>query len=408
MEILFIGRAFNPDKISSIIRDSKNKIGFSNHNFEMSIFSGLSQLRNEMYNINIISVPSVYSFPHNNKSLYTKKENYQIYGLNVASIGFCNLFILNKLQIILSLTFKLIKYFSTNNDSKKVLIINTANIYLLIPFYLLKLTKRNFSSTLILPDIPHFITSIDKQVFLKSKIISLLDKIALNISHKFDSYVFLTENMKQFFDKELKYIVIEGFANINLIKDSQNNDQKQDNYNDIILYTGSLKRKFGIMNLISAFEELKCDDIELWICGSGECESEIIDKSNQNKNIKFWGLVDSNKAIELQQKSTILINPRFNCDEFTKYSFPSKIIEYLLACKPLIMYNLPGIPSEYYDFVYTPKDNSIHELSRLILEVKNLPKDTKLSKALKGRDFVEKYKNSIIQTKKLFDLISEN
>lgn len=406
MEILFIGRVFNPEKISSIIKESKNKIGFANHNFEMSIYSGFRSSSLDNKSLNILSIPAVYSFPHNNKSFYTKNDNFQIYGFNVNSIGFCNLLILNKIQIIISLSFKLIKFLFKNRNSKKVIIVNTADIFILIPFYIAKLLNRNFSSTLILPDIPHFITSLDKKVFLKTKIINLLDSIALKIAHKFDSYVFLTENMKQLFTKKTKFVVIEGFANTNLITSHQIIDNKENISNEILLYTGSLKRKFGIMKLISAFENLDCNDIELWICGSGECEEEIMRKSIINQKIKFLGLVENDRAIELQQKSTILINPRNDCDEFTKFSFPSKIIEYLLACKPLIMYKLPGIPTEYYEFVYIPKDNSINELARLILEVKNLPKDQKFTKALRGREYVIKYKNSEVQTKKILDLIS--
>lgn len=406
MEILFIGRVYNPEKINSISINNKNKIGFSNHNFEMSIFSGLSASSLDKKSINIISIPAVYSFPHNNKTFFTKKDNYQIYDLNVNSIGFCNLFLFNKLQITLSLLLKLIRFIFKNRKSKVAVIINTADIFILIPFYLVKLINRNFSSTLILPDIPHFITSLDKKVFVKTKILSFLDSISLKIAQKFDSYVFLTENMKQLFLNKPKFTVIEGFANINLINNYQTFINKENNSNEVLLYTGSLKRKFGIMNLVNAFKELDCVDVELWICGSGECENEIIKECENNKKIKFFGLVDNIRAIELQNNCTMLINPRRDSDEYTKYSFPSKIIEYLIACKPIIMYRLAGIPDEYYEYVYIPKDNSNEELTKLILEVKNLPKDLKHSKALKGREFVVKYKNSKVQVKKIIDLIS--
>ena len=35
-------------------------------------------------------------------------------------------------------------------------------------------------------------------------------------------------------------------------------------------YTGTLRKIFGIMNLVEAFKMVKDRDVELWICGSGD------------------------------------------------------------------------------------------------------------------------------------------
>ena len=38
------------------------------------------------------------------------------------------------------------------------------------------------------------------------------------------------------------------------------------------------------------------------------------------------------------------VNPRQNNEEFTKYSFPSKTMEYLASGVPVVAYKLDGIP----------------------------------------------------------------
>ncbi|MBP3360682.1 MAG: hypothetical protein J6N52_07515 [Clostridia bacterium] len=47
----------------------------------------------------------------------------------------------------------------------------------------------------------------------------------------------------------------------------------------------------------------------------------------------------------------MLVNPRSATDEFTKYSFPSKTMEYMLSGTPVVMYKLAGIPDEYDEYL---------------------------------------------------------
>ena len=53
-----------------------------------------------------------------------------------------------------------------------------------------------------------------------------------------------------------------------------------------------------------------------------------------------------------------MINPRSTLDDFTKYSFPSKTIEYMYSGTPLLTTRLKGIPNEYFDFVFSAENNT--------------------------------------------------
>ena len=80
-------------------------------------------------------------------------------------------------------------------------------------------------------------------------------------------------------------------------------------------------------------------------------------------------------------------------------------MEYLFAGKSVIMNRLPGIPEEYYEYVYTPYDETISSLTECISMVLNLSKEKRRIKAEKGRKFVIKEKNSLIQTGRILDMI---
>ena len=59
------------------------------------------------------------------------------------------------------------------------------------------------------------------------------------------------------------------------------------------------------------------------------------------------GQVSLNEARALQKTADVLVNPRLNEGEYTKYSFPSKTMEYLSTGRPVVCYKLDGIPDEY-------------------------------------------------------------
>ena len=57
--------------------------------------------------------------------------------------------------------------------------------------------------------------------------------------------------------------------------------------------------------------------------------------------------------------ATLLINPRFSNEEYTKYSFPSKNMEYMASGTPILTTKLPGMPKEYYEYIYLFEEESI-------------------------------------------------
>lgn len=57
--------------------------------------------------------------------------------------------------------------------------------------------------------------------------------------------------------------------------------------------------------------------------------------------------------------ATLLVNSRFTIEEFTKYSFPSKNMEYMASGTPLLTTKLPGMPQEYYPYVFLFDEETI-------------------------------------------------
>ena len=400
--ILFIGRFFPRELLKRISNDSRSKVGMSNHNFEMSIVNGLC--KQEGIDLKCLTIPGVFSFPHNNRTFYTKSESYDHDNTHIISAGFCNLVFVKELYSTISLSIKLIQLLSKTRDERVDIIVNTPNNSLLNVVKIAKLfTGKRITQTVIIPDIPSMVTSMDKQNPLKALLLKHLNRSSMSKTSKSDGLVLLTEAMMDFIDRPVRHIVMEGIVDVETM-DVDTDDQMPEK--KVVLYTGTLRKIFGVMNLVKAFQSLENTDAELWICGSGDSENDINEAAKQDSRIKYFGMVDSQTALSMQRQATVLVNPRTSEGEYTKYSFPSKTMEYLLAGKCTIINRLPGIPEEYYDYVYTPDDESVESLAECISDVLSRDADILAARAKAGRDFVTSQKNSVAQTKRIIDMIN--
>lgn len=401
---LFVGRFFPPKMYATVIDDSFNKIEFSNHNFEMSLIDGL--VKQEGIFLKLTSVPAVSSFPLHNKKAYVYSENYIVNSSQVKTISFCTIAFIHKFSIFFHSLFGLVKLLRTYPSGKVNVILNCIRWEILLPLYFIKIFSfRDISQTIVVPDMPAILTNMHNDKGMKGYLLRILDKLSMTLANKADNYVLLTDEMKYFFKKkQIRYLVMEGLIRVDNI--SYSNPNFNNDHPEILLYTGSLKSIFGVKNLVDAFEIINSENLELWICGSGDFSEFLAEKSVKNNKIKFFGLVNAEKARELQQKATILVNPRTNDGVYTKYSFPSKTMEYLLSGKSVIFNRLSGIPSEYYKYGYIPKNESADELANTIRYVLSEDKNIRAFKAREAQRFIMENKNSVVQIKNILDFIN--
>jgi glycosyltransferase involved in cell wall biosynthesis len=401
MNILYIGRFFTKGLINSALA---NNVGMSNHNFEMSIINGFCQC--EKINLSCLTIPAVYSYPYNNKQIYTKRETYNYNGSRVCSVGFCNLPILKEIWSTIALSVQIVEAVSRFSGDKVHIIINTASNNLMNALRIAKLfTNKKLSQTVIIPDIPAMVSAMDGNNRLKEFALKYRNRRAMDMLSQSNGLVLLTEAMKDFVNKSIPYVVMEGIVDVESMDVTTANELHSDK--EVILYTGSLRKIFGVMNLVHAFQMLKDVNAELWICGSGDSKNAIENAAKEDSRIKFWGLVDSETALKKQRQATILVNPRTSEGEYTKYSFPSKTMEYLLSAKSVIINRLEGIPEEYYRYVYVPENESVAALAECIRHVLEMNHEQRAIKAMEGREFVIKKKNSKVQTSRIIEMISK-
>jgi len=400
--MLFLGCLFKKTDEKNILDSSK--VGLSNaaNLFQWDLLNGLNKIPD--INLEIINVLPVGVYPTQYEKLKLKSQKW-VWKNNKKNIeiGSINLPFLKQFQRYKRIK-KIIRKKIKNNEHKNIIIYSTY-----LPFLkAISDLNEKINVTLIVTDLPEYYDLADVGIFRKTlrKIYSYF--IYKNLS-RINSFVLLTEQMKTKLEVGNRpYIIVEGIADISSVKRQKESLQKFKNDEKIILYTGTLHYKFGIKTLLEGFKLIKDNNYKLWICGVGEAEEEIKKLSKKDKRIKYYGYVVKSKIEELQKKATLLINPRPNIGEYTKYSFPSKTIEYLLSGTPVLMHKLDGIPDEYDDYLFYFDGQTSNDIASKIKEICEKSEKERNVFGKRAFEFIKKNKNNYVQAKKIMKMINEN
>ena len=201
------------------------------------------------------------------------------------------------------------------------------------------------------------------------------------------------------------WTVVEGIFN-NSQDDVLVNKKTSKDALQYIFYAGTLAKRYGVMNLVEAFMHITNQNTRLVICGAGDSEKEIVKCTSIDRRIIFKGQLPRIEVLKLQKESTLLVNPRTPEKEYTKFSFPSKTMEYLASGVPVLLYKLPGIPEEYYQYCYSIEDLSIEYLTNKMNEILSLDSYELKLKGDKAREFILREKNPASQAHKIVNLIN--
>ena len=239
------------------------------------------------------------------------------------------------------------------------------------------------------------ITSIKKRYILKKS----------RLQGEYDGYVYLTEAMKYIVAPEKPYVIMEGI--VDALPDNEQIQSVEKSKSRSIMYAGMLHEKYGIMNLIDAFEQVDIPDAELWLFGEGTASQKVKARAEANTRIKYFGHVEHDTVVDYEKKAHILVNPRNPKDEFTFYSFPSKTIEYMLSGTPVLTTRLKGIPDEYFNYIFSARENSAEALTHALNDIFSHSEKELEQIGQTAKEFIIKEKNSEAQVKHIINLIEE-
>ena len=372
--------------------------------FQMSLIDGF--MRNDAV-FSVISFPMLPSFPLRYKKLYTQQADYDYEGRIVGKIhSFCSLPLIKDYSIKYRLRHAVSKWIKQNikDDEQFAVITYTPTSYLIEAVAPLKKRYHNMLLATVVTELVDF-TYMAKanQSFLKSLQQKRERKRVWANYQYIDKYILLTKQMEDRIPQAVgRSAIVEGIYSGTPCK--INSEVKKGRY---VLYTGALQEYVGIKELVDAFMLIEGPDLRLVICGHGASANYIKEKAQVDKRIVFKGVVKRDEAVNLQSKASVLVNPRMPSQDFTKYSFPSKTMEYLASGTPVVGYMLSGIPEEYRKHLFVPEEASVKGLSEKINEVFHLDDVILTEHATKAQDFILKNKTAEKQVRRIIEFLEK-
>lgn len=406
MDMLFLGGVFPKGDAPTIYKKSKGVIQFAANVLQWNIINGLDECNNSP--ITILTSIFIGSYPNHYSDIYIRSSKWShTKGADDRNIGFLNLFGIKQIFRGLSMSSQAKKWAERKTQEKKVIIIYSMHTPFMYAAREAKKIDPNINICLVCPDLPQYM-NLDKRSGFIFNTLKSIDMYAIDkLLRCMDSFVLLTKYMAERIDvRGRPWIVTEGIANYNETTPHQKNKIKKDD-TKVILYTGTLHKAYGIMDLLEAFKMIEDSSIRLWICGAGEAQLEVENLANNDSRVKYFGQVSRDFAVELQWESDLLINPRNNKGEYTKFSFPSKIMEYMCSGTPTLIYKLDGIPDQYYDYLLTIEGDTPEGIASSISQAFNKSTDELIEIGEKAKEFVLSNKNHIIQAQRIIELINK-
>lgn len=259
--------------------------------------------------------------------------------------------------------------------------------------------KRGAVTGLILTDLPQYYNLSEKQYAFSRFKYALFARAFEGWRKSVDKYVVLTQQMAEKLSLAPgQYIVLEG-----IYGEPAGLPPPPLREPGVILYTGGLFASFGIGELLEAFSGLPAH-CRLWVCGGGEAEPMVTEAAGRDSRIQYFGTLPRSEVLQMEARAAVLVNPRLPAGEYTKYSFPSKTMEYLASGTPTVMRRLPGLPGEYEQYLHIPSNTGAQGLRECLQAVlDNYP--AALEKAGRGRDFILRQKNPAVQAARVLELL---
>lgn len=394
VKIVFIGFAVPPKLMSELVKKDIQP-GYQGFNHQWAIIEGI-ELGGKV-TIDLISFPMISDYPRNEKILIPGIRWSHSNGSNDIVLFTFNVFPFKLIFRMIFTLFELVKWFIMNCRQTSVVMVYSSQISQLIAIRIASIFF-NFKSVAVLTD------PISMGIPGESKIkrlVRILDRRLQKYHLKnLDGLIVLTRDLATDYAADVPYVVVEGIApdiDQDIIIEYPRNEKFT------VAYAGMLKAEYDILLLLNSVKQL--EDVELWIFGKGDMMDDVISFCEKHNNVKYFGFLE---PMELRKKLVMadcFISHLPVDGWYTKYKFPSKILEYMAIGKPVISSRYPTIPSEYSELIVWIDVLTPYGIQETIRQVQTMSEDARRRMGNKCRNFAVQEKSVYNQGKIMANFI---
>jgi glycosyltransferase involved in cell wall biosynthesis len=358
------------------------------HKFAWSFTRSLNAV---FTNISLASTIPIQSYPIG-KKIFFSTSNFTVTPFQGIILGFINIHIFKHISRFLMCCF----YLPLLIYRKKIKWIFIHGIH--SPFVCFGLIMRLFGIKVVLV----LTDPAGKIIATDGKGTALLKKIdAIFLSQmitRCNGVIALSETLASRLAPNVPALIFPGILDSSIFKSldsSVTHELYSPNRSFTIVYAGGLNAAYGVKQLVDAVIKLAdTHNIVLKLYGTGDQIEYLSEMQKSSNAIRYEGFIDPTLLYPILCHADLLINPRPAHHEFSKMSFPSKLIEYLSTGRPVLTTRITSIPEKMNEYLYFIENDSVDGIYRAIDECIRIP-------------IADRTMNSKNQKKYLFDNLSE-
>jgi glycosyltransferase involved in cell wall biosynthesis len=396
LDMLCLMGLFPDNYRQEIERDSISGQQNAADKLQRAIVKGLDAI--DSIDVKIVNSLYIGSYPKRYRRMMIPTFKFSCFGRTEGvNIGFCNLTGLKRYSRYYTAKKVVEDWARIPSEKQKVLFIYAmTEPFMKIADYVKK-KYGGIKVCVVVPDLPEYMNTAAMRTKWAYRIAKKLDVVQIRRHiRRVDAYVLLTDTMKEWFGYPIQYTVVEGIA-LDVFEDNIENREKT------IIYAGGIKEEYGVIDLVNAFTKVNAVDWTLEIYGDGLDIQRVREIAANYPNIKVMGRVSNEEVVKAQRTASILVNPRKN-QPFTRYSFPSKIMEYMASGTMMMGYKLDGVPDEYDKYYYKISEDGLEKALRYVMA---LPAEEREQIGLQAKRFVVENKNPRNQCQKIVSMLRD-
>ena len=400
MKLFYFGSVCAQAVFDKTVRESKRPPSASAQNFETALLKGLHVC--DGTELTAVSAESIAMYPGSDRVLLGRRRDEILPGVVTDIVPAINLPVIKQWCHARGTAKRLKKWLKENREDPDKCVFSYG-IYPSVTKKLQRLCQKyNCKCVCLITDVPKtMFTYTDSGSLLKKLFGGTYREKAIQLQGHFDGYVFLTEQMSEAVAPGRPYVVVETIADTQIFDGLEAVEKKMP---PAVMYAGSLFKNFGIDLIVDAFRQVEAE-CELWLFGSGDYEEEIRKAALADPRIKLFGRVDRDTVLRAEKEATLLLNLRNSEDEYTKYSFPSKLVEYMLSGTPVLTTKLAGMPDEYDAYCVLAATREGRAIARQIEGI--LADESREQLGERAKRFILERKNCFVQAKRICDFLTE-
>ncbi len=389
--ILYLSALASEKRINLEHKKSGKNPGFAVQKFSRLLVKGI--LEN---NVKVLALSNPPYIGRKGKYVHCERETENI--ITYKYLPYINIPLLKHISLFLYAFFYVLFWGLKKRDNKAIICDVLAISICMGALFASKINR--ILSVAVVTDLYGLMQNNDKKSFL----VRMASKLNAWYSSAFDKYILLTEQMNEIVNpKNRPHMVMEALCDSTLVQNNYLTVEKS--HPRTIIYAGGINEIYGLKMLAEGFLKADVKDVKLVYYGHGPYVEEFKKLCKLHSNLEYRGIAPNEVVVDEELKASLLVNPRFTTEAFTKYSFPSKNMEYMASGTPLLTTNLPGMPKEYHNYVFLFKEETVEGYADTIRKILSKPESELISFGLKAKKFVLENKNNIVQGKRIIEFL---